>query len=191
MTQACWPQNLPLAASQMGRHRRLEINPGATPRRHRGRTLGTRGWTSRKEQVMSERQRVPMSMRLTPDRLRRSLVGPVAAAMIATVVTVSPVLAVDTDMTISATVVDFGSVDVGTTSAPVPVVLTNRAAHRSGPSTSSAVRRRRRVQCEPELPGCDAAGWRVVFRQLHVLAVGISSRGTSSSPSARPTPSRR
>ena len=53
--------------------------------------------------------------------------------MIATVVTVSPVLAVDTDMTISATVVDFGSVDVGTTSAPVPVILTNTGGDPFGP----------------------------------------------------------
>jgi uncharacterized repeat protein (TIGR01451 family) len=52
--------------------------------------------------------------------------------MIATCLAVSPVLAVDTDMAISASAIDFGNVNVGST-ASVPVTLTNTGGDPFGP----------------------------------------------------------
>jgi uncharacterized repeat protein (TIGR01451 family) len=81
---------------------------------------------------MLRRHGVPMSIGLTRGGLRRFVVGPLAAAMLATCLAVSPVLAVDTDMAISTSAIDFGNVNVGST-ASIPVTLTNTGGDPFGP----------------------------------------------------------
>ena len=68
----------------------------------------------------------------TPTRRRRALPASVGAALILSVVLAPPAAAVDTDMAISTTAIDFGTVSVGAT-AQSAVQLTNTGGDPFGP----------------------------------------------------------
>lgn len=74
-----------------------------------------------------------MSTGFTRARPRRLVVGPIAAALVATLAA-TPVLAVDTDMQISTSTIDFGTVNVGST-ANAFLTLTNTGTDPFGPIT--------------------------------------------------------